>query len=67
MAYKHLEDFSKIVKTGKSLRQSEIRIDIDKALLILTDMAVLLSQKSEPTSKEKQPVFDEQAFDGGNF
>ena len=62
-----LEDFSKIVKTGKSLRQSEIRIDIDKAFLILTDIAVLLSQKSEPASKEKQPVFDEQAFDGGDF
>jgi len=69
MGYPNLENFNKIVKNAKSLRQTEIRLDTDKAVLLALEISEILSSKfplaQQETTKIQKPR--ESLFDGGSF
>ena len=69
MGYHNLEHFNKIVKNAKSLRQKEIRLDTDKAVLLALEISEILSAKFPSVQNETAEIQKprESLFDGGSF
>lgn len=68
MAYPSIEYFNKIVKNAKNIRQQEIRLSTDQALLLAIEIAEVMSAKFPvETGKENAPISNEALFDGGKF
>jgi hypothetical protein len=66
MSYPNIEYFSKMLKNTKSLRQKELRMTTDQAVLLLSEIAEILSKNDsqEPTRNNNSEVTD---FDAGGF
>ena len=66
MSYPNIEYFSKMLKNTKSLRQKELRMTTDQAVLLLSEIAEILSKNDsqEPTRNNNSEVTD---FDAGLF
>ena len=65
MAYPSIEKFSKMIKNAKSRRQSEMRIDLDDAVMVLSEVTEILSSQEKPNKKAIVPDIIE--FDAGGF
>ena len=66
MSYPNIEYFSKMLKNTKSLRQKELRMTTDQAVLLLSEIAEILAknESQEPTRNNNSEVTD---FDAGGF
>ena len=66
MSYPNIEYFSKILKNTKNLRQSELRMTTDQAVLLLSEITEILSknESQEPARNNTSEVTD---FDAGGF
>jgi|TARA_B110000444_G_scaffold65809_1_gene61644 hypothetical protein len=66
MSYPNIEYFSKMLKNTKSLRQNELRMTTDQAVLLLSEIAEILAknESQEPTRNNNSEVTD---FDAGGF
>ena len=67
MSYKNIEEFSKMVKNSKNLRQKEMRLETDKAVLILSEITEILSSRYSKTPKLSQVETRELDYDAGGF
>jgi|TARA_X000000950_G_scaffold289547_1_gene415406 ribonuclease I len=67
MSYPTIEYFNKIVKNAKNIRQQEVRLETDKALLLALEIAEVMSAKFPKEEKEKLTLSTESLFDGGKF
>ena len=67
MSYTTIEYFNKIVKNAKNIRQQEVRLETDKALLLALEIAEIMSAKFPVEVKEEPTVSAETLFDGGKF
>ena len=65
MAYPSIEKFSKMIKNAKSRRQNEMRIDLDDAVMVLSEVTEILSSQEKPNKKAIVPDVIE--FDAGGF
>ncbi len=65
MAYPSIEKFSKMIKNAKNRRQSEMRIDLDDAVMVLSEVTEILSSQEKPNKKAIVPDVIE--FDAGGF
>jgi hypothetical protein len=66
MTYPNIEYFSKMIKNTKSLRQKELRMTTDQAVLLLSEITEILSknENQEPARNNTPEVTD---FDAGGF
>tara|TARA_X000000950_G_scaffold127200_1_gene159081 strand:+ start:5729 stop:5932 length:204 start_codon:yes stop_codon:yes gene_type:complete len=66
MSYPNIEYFSKMVKNTKGLRQKELRMTTDEAILLLSEITEILSknENQEPARSNTPEVTD---FDAGGF
>lgn len=66
MTYPNIEYFSKMIKNTKSLRQKELRMTTDQAVLLLSEITEILSknESQEPARNTTTEVTD---FDAGGF
>ena len=65
MSYTNIEYFSKMIKNAKNLRQNELRLSLDQAVLILSEITEILSTKNQASENKSVPdVID---FDAGGF
>jgi hypothetical protein len=68
MGYPTIDYFNKVVKNAKNIRQQEVRLSTDQALMLALEIAQLMSVKF-PTEvqKEDTSISKEALFDGGKF
>ena len=65
MSYTNMEYFSKMIKNAKNLRQKELRLSLDQAVLVLSEITEILSTKNQASENKSVPdVID---FDAGGF
>ena len=65
MSYTNIEYFSKMIKNAKNLRQNELRLSLDQAVLVLSEITEILSTKNQASENKSVPdVID---FDAGGF
>jgi len=65
MSYTNIEYFSKMIKNAKNLRQNEVRLSLDQAVLVLSEITEILSTRSQTSEHKSVPdVID---FDAGGF
>jgi hypothetical protein len=65
MSYTNIEYFSKMIKNAKNLRQKELRLSLDQAVLVLSEITEILSTKNQASENKSVPdVID---FDAGGF
>ena len=63
MSYTNIEYFSKMIKNAKNLRQKELRLSLDQAVLVLSEITEILSTKNQASENKSVPdVID---FDAG--
>tara|TARA_B100000989_G_scaffold187470_1_gene141059 strand:- start:9223 stop:9432 length:210 start_codon:yes stop_codon:yes gene_type:complete len=68
MAYVSIDKFNKMIKNAKARRQQEMRMDIDDAVMLLSEITEILTStnnKNNTTKKEIVPEVIE--FDAGGF
>ena len=65
MSYTNIEYFGKMIKNAKNLRQKELRLSLDQAVLVLSEITEILSTKNQASENKSVPdVID---FDAGGF
>jgi len=67
MSYKNIEEFSKMVKNSQSLRQKEMRLQTDQAVLILSEITEILAKKFQKTPTFKETKTQGLSYDAGGF
>ena len=67
MSYKNIEEFSKMVKISQSLRQKEMRLQTDQAVLILSEITEILATKFQKTPKITETKTQDLSYDAGGF
>ena len=67
MSYKNIEEFSKMVKNSQSLRQKEMRLQTDQAVLILSEITEILAKKFQKTPTIKETKTQDLSYDAGGF
>ena len=66
MSYTNIEYFSKMIKNAKNLRQKELRLSLDQAVLVLSEITEILSTNKGQSSEHKS-IPDIIDFDAGGF
>ena len=67
MSYKNIEEFSKMVKNSQSLRQKEMRLQTDQAVLILSEITEILAKKFQKTPTIQENKTQDLSYDAGGF